>query len=572
MSFCQTFQDTVAKHPTRIALRNSEGTVVITYAEYAKRVHQIAAGFHELGVRRGDTVALMLTNRPEFHLVDTALLHLGAVPFSVYNTSSVEQIAYLFENAGNSVVMCEEQFLGTIAEAAGKVRGKIEHILKVEELADLEQSDGDDFDFEASWRAVEPDDLMTIIYTSGTTGPPKGVELTHANVAFSIESALKVPEISRAAEGTRALSYLPDAHLANRWLAHYVPVAMGMTVTTLADTKQLAPTIAALKPTMLLGVPMVWYKFKAGLEAAVAAEEGPKAKLINWALDVGSQQADALIAGRSMPPLLKAQHAIADKLVLSKLRERVGLDQMLLAVSGAAPVSPDALKFFISLGLPMAEGWGMSESCLVGTLTPLEHPRPGTVGKPLPGVEVRIADDGELLVKSAGVMRGYRNSPAQTAEAIDPDGWLHTGDVATIDQDGYVVIVDRKKELIINAAGKNMSPTNIESAIQVECGLIGSVIAIGDLRPYVTALVCLDPEASAGIDDAAALAQVEAAVERANAGLSRVEQIKKFKIVPNTWEAGGDELTPTMKLKRKPIAEKYSDLIDELYGTDDRRK
>ena len=201
-----------------------------------------------------------------------------------------------------------------------------------------------------------------------------------------------------------------------------------------------------------------------------------------------------------------------------------------------------------------------------------DSPRPGTVGKPLPGVEVRIADDGELLVKSAGVMRGYRNSPAQTAEAIDPEGWLHTGDVATIDQDGYVVIVDRKKELIINAAGKNMSPTNIESAIQVECGLIGSVIAIGDLRPYVTALVCLDPEASADVDDAAALVQVEAAVERANAGLSRVEQIKRFKIVPNAWEAGGDELTPTMKLKRKPIAEKYSDLIDELYATDDRKK
>jgi long-chain acyl-CoA synthetase len=570
MSFCQTFQDSVTKYPARIALRNSEGTMVITYAEYGKRVRQIAAGLHARGVRRGDTVALMLTNRPEFHLVDTAVLHLGAVPFSVYNTSSVEQIAFLFNNAGNRVVMCEEQFLPTITEAVSD--SSVEHILKVEELADLEQSDGDDFDFEATWRAVEPDDLMTIIYTSGTTGPPKGVELTHANVAFSIESALMVPEISRAAEGTRALSYLPDAHLANRWLAHYVPVATGMTVTTLADAKQLAPTIAALRPTMLLGVPTVWYKFKAGLEAAVAAEEGPKAKLINWALDVGSQQAEALIAGRSMPPLLKAQHAIADKLVLSKLRERLGLDQMLLAVSGAAPVSPDALRFFISLGLPMAEGWGMSESCLVGTLTPLDRPRPGTVGKPFPGVDVKIADDGELLVKSAGVMRGYRNSPEQTAEAIDADGWLHTGDIATIDQDGYVAIVDRKKELIINAAGKNMSPTNIESAIQVECGLIGSVIAIGDQRPYVTALVCLDPEASAGVDDDAALAQVEAAVGRANGTLSRVEQVKKFKIVANAWDAGGDELTPTMKLKRKPIAAKYADVIEELYATDDRKR
>lgn len=566
VSFCQTFQDTVALHPNRTALRSANGEVVLSYAEYGERVRRLAAGLHTLGVRRGDTVALMMTNRPEFHLVDTAAVHLGAAPFSVYNTSSVDQIAYFFANAENRVVVCEEQFLVTVTEAARD--SKVEHILTVERFDDLESSGQEDFDFEASWRAVGPDDLMTIIYTSGTTGPPKGVELTHANVLFSISSALNVPELRGASANGRAISYLPDAHLANRWLAHYVPVATGMEVTTLADTKQLAATVAAVRPTMLMGVPMVWYKFKAGLDGAVAAEHGRKARLICWSLAVGAKRVDAEVQGRAMSPLLKVQHAMAEKLVLSKLRERLGMDQMALAVTGAAPIAADALKFFLALGLPFVEGWGMSETCLVGTITPVSRPRPGTVGQVFPGVEVGLANDGELLLRSPGVMRGYRNAPEQTAEAVDLDGWLHTGDIATIDAEGFVAIVDRKKELIINAAGKNMSPSNIEAAVKVESGLIGSVVAIGDRRPYVVALINLDADAAAGMDDDAALAQVGAAVDRANAKLSRVEQIKKFQIVPGAWDAGGDELTPTMKLKRNPIAEKYVDRIEMLYADD----
>lgn len=565
MSFCQTFQTTVARHPDRTALRNESGDVTLSYADYGKRVRQIATGLHVLGVRHGDTVALMMTNRPEFHLIDVAVLHLGAVPFSVYNTSSVEQIAYLFSNAGNRVVLCEDQFFAKATEAARET--EVEHILKVEELGELERQTDDGFDFEASWRAVGTDDLMTIIYTSGTTGPPKGVELTHANVLFSIESALSVPALRQATDDGRAISYLPDAHLANRWLAHYVPIATAMAVTTVADAKQLAPTVAAVQPTMLMGVPMVWYKFKTAIDAAATAG-GAKGALLRWALAVGAKRVEAVVAGSPVPRALQVQHGIAEKLVLGKLRERIGMGQMFLAVTGAAPISVDALKFFLSLGLPFVEGWGMSETCLVGTITPVDRPRPGTVGKVFPGVEAKLTDDGELLVRSAGVMRGYRNDPEKTAGAVDAEGWLHTGDVATIDTEGYIAIVDRKKELIINAAGKNMSPANIEAAVKVECGLIGSVVAIGDQRPYVVALINLDADAAAGVGEGAALAQVGAAVERANAKLSRVEQVKNFEIVPDAWGAGGDELTPTMKLKRKPISEKYRAQIDALYAVE----
>lgn len=569
MSFCETFQETVARHPDRTALRDSNGNVEVSYAQYGERVERIAAGLHVLGVRHGDTVALMMTNRPEFHLVDVAVLHLGAVPFSVYNTSSVDQIAYLFSNAENRVVVCEEQFLTTVTDAS--LESTVEHILKVEELEDFEQPAAEDFDFESTWRAVGPDDLMTIIYTSGTTGPPKGVELTHANVRFSIQAALSVPALRQATDDGRAISYLPDAHLANRWLAHYVPIATAMAVTTVADAKQLAPSVASVQPTMLMGVPMVWYKFKAAIDAA-AAEGGAKGVLLRCALAVGAKRVEALVSGRPMPRALKVQHDVAEKLVLAKLRERIGMGRISVAVTGAAPISVDAFKFFLSLGLPFAEGWGMSETCLVGTLTPVDRPRPGTVGKVFPGVEAKLADDGELLVRSAGVMRGYRNDPVMTAVAVDSEGWLHTGDVATIDADGFIAIVDRKKELIINAAGKNMSPANIEAAVKVESGLIGSVVVIGDKRPYVVALINLDADAAAGIDDEAALAKVDAAVKRANARLSRVEQVKKFQIVPDPWVAGGDELTPTMKLKRKPISEKYTEQIDALYAVDGSKR
>ncbi len=547
------------------------------------RVRNIATGLHELGVRRGDTVALMLLNRPEFNLSDCAAMHLGATPFSIYNTCSAEQIAYLFANAANRVVITELQFLETI-RAAGV--DSLEHMICIDgapegtlALADVESLQSPGFDFEATWRAVSPEDLITICYTSGTTGPPKGVELTHANVLAECRSAAEVVAVEP--EG-RIVSYLPHAHMADRYASHYTPMLYGTQVTVIADVREVAAALPEVRPTSFGSVPRVWEKMKAGLEAGIAAEPDPARKqAVRWAIDTGLQRVRAEQTGEQPSEELIAEHARADELVLAKLRERLGLDEAKMLYGGAAPMPIDVLEFFHAIGLPICELWGMSELTAVGTCNPPERPKIGTVGPPLPGLEVRIADDGELLCRGPIMMRGYRSDPERTAEAIDDDGWLHTGDIAEIDTDGYVSIVDRKKELIINAAGKNMSPANIEATVKSASPLVGQACCIGDGRPYNTALIVLDADfapawaAQQGIAETAleslaceerVHAAVQEALDAANAKLARVEQIKKFTIVQGDWLPGGDELTPTMKLRRKPIAEKYAAEIDALYA------
>jgi long-subunit acyl-CoA synthetase (AMP-forming) len=427
---------------------------------------------------------------------------------------------------------------------------------------------------------VKPDDVATIIYTSGTTGPSKGVELTHANLISEVGATASIVPPGPA---DSVISYLPDAHIANRWGAHYTSMVTGMQIVTLPDIKQLVNVLPAIHPTFFGAVPQIWYKLKAGIEAQLAAEKSPaKKRLAEWAIAVGRKRARLLSDRQPLPAALRAQHALADRLVLAKIRERLGLERVRFAATGAAAIDPDALEFVLGLGLPVCELWGMSELSCAATVNPPDAIRIGTVGVALPNAELRIADDGELLVRGPLVMKGYRNEPEKTAEALDADGWLHTGDIASIDADGYVRIVDRKKELMINAAGKNMSPANIEGTVKVSCPLVGSVVAIGDDRPYVVALLTLDPDAVAayakqrGLADAspAALADdpdlratIEAGIKEANAKLSRVEQIKKFTILPDVWEPGGEEVTPTMKLKRKPIAAKYAAQIEELYAT-----
>lgn len=538
---CEVFQKTVALYPDVVALRTLDDSVRITWREYGSRVRQIAGKLHASGVRKGDTVALMMTNRPEFHLVDTAVFHLGAIPFSIYNTSSAGQIAYLFANAENRIVVCEKQFEPLVSSART--------VLGIEDLA----GGSEEFDFESVWRAVSPDDVLTLIYTSGTTGPPKGVEITHRNIKFSMDAALSLAHFSAAAVDGRVLSYLPDAHMANRYFAHYLPMCTGATITCVSDPKTLAAALSAIRPTVFLGVPMVWYRIKAGIEKAVAAQSGLNRLIGEWALRTAHQPHGW-------------QYALTRRLVLDKLPAKVGLDACAAPISGAAPISVDVLKFFAAIGIPVCEGWAMSESSVHGTVNQPDALRPGTVGQPMPGVEVKLAEDGELLLRSPAVMKGYRKDPVKTAEAVDADGWLHTGDIGTISDDGYVSIVDRKKELIINAAGKNMSPANIENAVKVASPLIGSVVAIGDRRPYIVALITLDPEAGVAPDDPETVKIVAKAVQEANKTLSRVEQIKKFRILPVYWLPGGPELTPTMKLRRKPIAERYANEIAGLYS------
>ncbi len=583
-TLCAAFQDFVGKHPDAVIIRTPGGGTEITWREWDRRVRKLAAGLAALGVKRGDTIGLMLSNRPEYHLADAAALHLGATPFSIYNTSAPEQIAYLFGNAGNKVVFCDEKFLPRIQE----VRGSVKHVVCADDVSDVDdvltyaqlEAKGDpDFDFDAAWRAVEPGDLATIIYTSGTTGPPKGVELTHANV---IAEADAVRVLFDANPGDRVLSYLPAAHIADRVTAQYFAILFGIQVTCVADLTKLAEALADCRPHTFFAVPRVWQKLKAAIDVGLAAEpSGAKRKIAAWAIQTGIKAARHELAGTSMPPLLAARHRVADKLVLSKLRDKLGLDQAKGPASGASAISPDILEFFWGLGIRIYEVWGMSETGGATTANAPGHTKLGTVGRPVLNMEVKLAEDGELLTRGPTVMRGYRNDPEKTAETIDADGWLHTGDIAEIDADGYVKIVDRKKELIITASGKNMSPSNIENAIKAATSLVGQVVAIGDDRPYVAAIAVLDPDAAAafakqhgfgGASQAELVAHPEvraavlAGVKEGNQKLARVEQVKRVRLLPSTWEPGGDELTPTMKLRRKPIAEKYAHEIDSLFA------
>ena len=579
----QAFQETAALHPDATAIRTVGARVVITWSQYADRVRKIATGLSALGVERGDTVGLMLRNRPEFHLADTAAMHLGAIPFSIYNTSAPEQIRYLFSNAENKIVITEADFLPAIKTAGAEltrvvvIDADVDGCMTLEHLESLDA--GTDFDFESAWRGVGPDDVATLIYTSGTTGPPKGVELTHANLIAAFSAIVNLLGMQPT---DRITSYLPHAHIADRVSSHYANIVLGVEVTDVADTRAIVEALPDARPTVWVGVPRVWNKIKAGIETKLGAEPNAiKRRLALWAIHTGIRAARLTLAGTSVPRSLAFRRNIADRLVLAKLRHALGLEQVRWAVIGAAPSPVETIEFVWGLGIPVYEVWGLSESVGCGTSNRPGASKIGSVGQALSGVEISTAGDGELLIRGPVVMRGYRHQPEKTIEAIDLDGWLHSGDIGTIDEQGFVTIVDRKKELLVNEAGKNLSPANIEMAIQSTSTLIDQVVALGDGRPYMTALVVLDSDAVAaqaaalGMADAslAAFAQsraaremLTAAVLEGNAKLSRVEQIKRFVVLGAPWEPGGDELTPTMKLKRRPIAEKYSAEIDNLYA------
>jgi len=579
---CEAFQQTARIDPSAVAIRTTGDAVTLTWQQYADRVRVVAAGLSALGVGKGDTVALMLTNRPEFAVVDAGAMHLGAIAFSIYNTSSPDQVQYLFGNAENKVVVTETALLPAILASGvqldavicvdGKPDGVTHSLVEVEAMGDP------DFDFDAAWQAVQPDDLLTLIYTSGTTGPPKGVQLTHANLVETCRSAMEVVDVKF---GDRITSFLPAAHIADRASAQYFQAIRGVQVTYVADPRSIAAALPDCRPTIWFAVPRVWEKIKMGVEAKLAAEPSPVKKALgSWSLGLAAKSAKAQLSGRPLNPIDRVQLAVADRLVLSKIRTALGLDELKWAWSGAAAIAPETLQFFVGLGLEVCELWGMSEISGAGTLNPPGGARVGTVGVPLPGTEVKLAEDGELLFRGPGVMAGYRKDPDKTAEAIDADGWVHTGDVATIDADRYVTIVDRKKELIISSAGKNMSPSNIENTIKVTTPLAAAVAVIGDARPYNVALITLDPDAATAYAEKAGLAvdpavlakdpgliaAIQAGVDAGNAKLSRVEQIKKFEVLPVFWLPGSEELTPTLKLRRRPISQKYAVEIERLYA------
>jgi long-chain acyl-CoA synthetase len=553
-TMCGAFQVTAAERADAVAIRMKGDELTITWGEYADRVKKLAAGLDALGLERGQTIGLMLNNRPEFHLVDTAALHLGATPFSLYNTYTAEQIQYQVKDAEARILVTEEAF----ADRAKALEG-VDHVIVVERdgLPDAP----DRFDFEAAWRAVEPTDLLTLIYTSGTTGPPKGVQLTHANLVAGLNG---YDQVIAFPDDGRVVSWLPMAHIAERACSHYLPIFTGYTTTCCPDPRQVFAYLPEVRPTWFFAVPRIWEKLKAAIEAGMEAEQDEQKKqATKWALDLGHRRA----RGEDVDD---EELAKADGLVLSKIRGMLGLDQVESVNVGAAPTPPEAIEFFHAIGIPLAELWGMSETTGYGAGNPPDAIRIGTVGPPAPGAEIRLADDGEVLIRGPFVMTGYRNQPEQTSEALDADGWLHTGDIGEFDEEGYLKLVDRKKELIISAGGKNMSPANIEAKLKASSPVIGQAIAIGDGKPYNVALLTLDPDVAPALEQKqgrdALLAEVERGVGAANEQLARVEQIKKYTLLDDEWQPGGDELTPTMKLKRKPIHEKYEKEIEALYA------
>jgi long-subunit acyl-CoA synthetase (AMP-forming) len=571
------FLRAVENHPDEPALADAGGSLELTWREYADRVAALASGLKGLGVAAGDRVALLMGNRPEFNLIDSAALFLGAIPFSIYPTSASEQIAYIAAHARPAVYVVDPGARQRMKEAG--VSGTIFYLENDQAgrsaLDQIEGFGAERIDLHGHSERITPDNTATLIYTSGTTGPPKGVELSHSALLFAIKATLEnipLPECGRL------ISYLPHAHVVDRFASHYLQMATASMTTTLLDVKTVFSLTPSVKPTLFFAVPRTWEKLRQSLTADL--QGGMEAGRFRRMLELGRRRVLARGDGSQLDARAEDEWQRLNASVGVQVRRRIGLQEANWLVTGSTTTEPELLRFFGALGMPVCENWGMSETCGIGTLNDPVTPRIGSVGRALPGTELTLADDGEILYRGPHLMRGYRNDPEATATAIDGRGWLHTGDIGTIDADGFVTIVDRKKEIIINSSGKNMSPANIEAAVRNSSPVIGHVCCIGDARPFNTALIVLDPEAARAVaaeagGDAPRLedivghpaveAAVESAVEAANHRLARVEQIRRFRVLPDEWPADGDLVTPTLKLRRQEVLRRYRDIIEDLY-------
>jgi long-chain acyl-CoA synthetase len=571
------FLATVRRQADVVALRELDGES-LTWAEYADGVARVAGGLRALGVGRGDRVVLMLRNRIEFHLADLAATALGATPISVYNSSSPEQLSYLLGHCRASVVVTEtadyvERVLAAVTDAP-----TLHAVVVVGDAPDGSRSweeiaGAEPIDLDAAEGRLEPADLLTVIYTSGTTGPPKGVMLSHVNVLASAGGLGHYLDRDDDT-GRRLVSYLPMAHIAERMVSHYCHMLRGSEVTVCPEMTELGAYLVAVRPHTLFGPPRVWEKLAAGVQASVATRGEEAAARFADALRVGRQVQQLRASGKEPAGELAATWSFVDEVAFAPVRAAIGLDTCEVAFSGAAPIPVEVVDFLRDIGLPLSEIYGMSENAGGMTWDP-QLVRPGRVGRAYPGVEVVTADDGEVLCRGPIVFSGYLDDPVRTAEALDREGWLHTGDIGEFDADGYLRIVDRKKELIITAGGKNVSPANVEAVLKT-VPLVGQAMAVGEGRPYLVALLTLDLDTTAVrypgrepadiATDPEVLVEVVAGVAAATERLSRVEQPRRVVLLAQDWPPDSDLLTPTMKLKRRGVLARYADDIEAMYA------
>jgi long-chain acyl-CoA synthetase len=571
-----------------------DGWRSLTWSQVRERVLELAAGFAALGLERGERVALMLPNRSEHVLADLGAVHAGGLGVTLYATLAPEQIAYVAADCDARIAV-----LDGAAELA-RWQPVLEQLPGITKIIVRDPAACPAGDRYMTWgglvalgrdrlaakpgviadrvAAIKPGDPLALLYTSGTTGNPKGVLLTHQNVLYEMAAAERmgiiVPQV-------RWVSYLPLAHIAERMFSIYLAIGAVGHVHFCPDPAQLVRVIGQVRPTAFFGVPRVWEKIRTGIQALLAAEqdEGKRAAVAQ-AMDIGRRYVTSCQYGQTTPPELAAQFRTADAKVLGPIRGLLGLGEAVSVFSAAAPLPPDVAAFFAGLGMKILDVYGMTETTGAFTAnTPAEF-RLGTVGRPYAGVEVAIAADGEILARGPLTTPGYLDRPDLTEALIDVGGWLHTGDIGTIDADGFVSVTDRKKELIITAGGENIAPAAVENVL-VAHPLIGQALAYGDRRPYLVALLTLDGEVApawAGargitVGSLAALAanpqilaEVAAAVAAANERLARVQQVKRWRLLPVEWTAETEELTPTLKLKRRVVHAKYADVLDSLYA------
>jgi long-chain acyl-CoA synthetase len=560
-----------------------------SWRQYADDVRQAGKALIALGIESGETVGIIGFNRPEWTTFHLAAMSIGGVPAGIYTTNAPGEVQYILDHAESAIVLVEnaDQWhkldhersrlprLRHVVMMRGAPRIDDPLVMSWDEFRARAERVGDAL-FDQRLAALQPDQLGTLIYTSGTTGPPKGVMLTHGNLAWTANVAAKITDVG---PDDVLLSYLPLSHIAEQMFTIHAAVTVGYTVSFAESIEAMPDNLKEVQPHVFFGVPRVWEKFHDGISAKMRETSGAKRVLVDWAMGVGRRAVALRCRGQRPTGALALQHRLADRLVFAKLKPAIGLGRARICLSGAAPIAPAVLEFFAGLDLLVHEVYGQSEDCGPTSFNLPGRTSIGSVGEPIPGVDVRIAPDEEILVRGPNVFLGYYKDPAATAETL-VDGWLHSGDLGTFDSDGFLHVTGRKKEIIITGGGKNITPTNIEAALK-QSPLINEATVIGDRRKYLTALLTLDPEAAAAFAATHHLngaemhahpvlrGAVAEHIESVNAQFARVEGVKKFCVLPRNFTIEDGELTPTLKVKRTVVSEHFAPEIDAMYTDDD---